>query len=191
MEHIDTPIIGFDLDGVIIDHTQNKLMFAHRVGVELRPDETHAEIMGHFMTPEQYSELKWQIYDHSPEALEAPLMEGAFHALTRLTEAHVPLVLVSLQKNPMHAVDLLERHGLWGTVFTADNTFFAKDKSEKHRIARALAVTHFVDDEPSVLDAMTSIPERILFDTRSLFPHHQGVTRVSGWAELLSALRIL
>jgi phosphoglycolate phosphatase-like HAD superfamily hydrolase len=190
MEHRNPIIVGFDLDGVIIDHTQNKLTFAHRVGVDLQPSQTHAEVMGQYMTPDQYSELKWQIYDHSPEALEAPLMEGAYYALKRLKEADVPIVLVSLQKNPMHAVDLLDRHGLWGSIFTADNTFFAKDKEEKHRIARALLVTHFVDDEPGVLDSMVSIPERILFDTRALFPHHPGVTVVSGWDSLLRALSV-
>ena len=188
--HESDSIVGFDLDGVIIDHTQNKIRIASRYGITLRPEETHAEVMAQHFTPEIYQEIKAQLYNSTPEALDAPLMEGAYDTLARLREDGVPYFLVSMQKNPMHASHLLLERGLWGNVFTPENTFFAKNKEEKHEIARGLGVTHFIDDEPSVLACMTTIPNRILFDARSLFPDTKGVLRVKNWSEVSTILRI-
>jgi phosphoglycolate phosphatase-like HAD superfamily hydrolase len=187
-------VVGFDLDGVIIDHTQNKMQIALRYGIQLTPAATHAEHMGAHFTPEMYREIKTQLYDShdsTDEALAAPLMQGAFDALATLKERGIPYFLVSLQKNPMHAAHLLEQRGLWGTYFTPENTFFAKNAEEKYAIAMRLGVTHFVDDEPNVLDIMHAIPERILFDARSLFPEKTAYLHVQNWGEAIAALGVL
>ncbi len=184
-------VVGFDLDGVIIDHTQNKIQIALRYGIHLTPAATHAEHMGEHFTPEMYREIKSQLYDSTDEALAAPLMQGAFDALATLKERGIPYFLVSLQKNPMHASHLLEKRGLWGTYFTPENTFFAANKEEKYAIATRLSVTHFIDDEPNVLDIMLKIPHRILFDTRSLFPEKHDYAHAKSWGDVLSALDVL
>ena len=181
-------IVGFDLDGVIIDHTQNKIRFAARYGIVLTPEQTHAEVMGKYFSPELYKEIKGQLYDFSPEAIEAPLMEGAFDGLARLKEKQIRYFLVSLQKKPMHALHLLEERGLWGTYFTPENTFFASNGEEKHQIAASLGVTHFVDDEPNILELMLTIEERILFDPRDLFPEKTDYTHVGSWPALVDLL---
>src|SRR4051812_20850178 len=111
-------VIGFDLDGVIFDHTQNKMRIAARYGYRLIPEETHAEIMGSLFSPDIYREIKAQLYDDVDDSHASPLMEGAFSALAMLREQGIPYFLVSLQKNPMHALHLLELHGLWGEYFT-------------------------------------------------------------------------
>ena len=177
-------IIGFDLDGVIIDHTQNKMRIAARYGVILAPEETHAEFMGAHFSPELYLTIKSQLYDATDDALLAPLMSGAFSGLAKLREHGIPYYLVSLQKNPMHALQLIERCGLWGEYFTPENTFFAEHANEKHEIASRLGVTHFVDDESRILSVMSSIPSRILFDARELFGEKDEFARVKDWAEL-------
>ena len=186
----DEQVVGVDLDGVIIDHTQNKIRFAKRYGIDLTPERTHAEFMEWYVDPERYKEIKGQIYEHSPEALEAPLMEGAFDALARMKERGVTVYLISLQKNPMHALHLIEERGLWGKYFTPENTYFAGDKEEKHHIALSLGVTHFVDDEPNVLDIMEHIPKRILFDNRSLFGRETDFLRARNWNDVLELLEI-
>lgn len=180
----DDIVVGFDLDGVIVDHTQNKMIIASRYGITLSPEETHAERMGKHFTPEMYREIKMQLYDSTDEALDAPLMQGAYGAIAKLYEHHVRYVLVSLQKNPMHATHLLEKRGLWGKYFTPENTFFAKDPEEKYQIASRLGVTHFIDDEPSILDIMHEIPHRVLFDARHLFPEKHEYVHVHSWSEL-------
>jgi hypothetical protein len=146
--------------------------------------------MGWYLSPETYKEIKGQIYDLSPEALEAPLMEGVFDALARLKERGVAFHLISLQKNPMHALHLIENRGLWGTYFTPENTFFASDKAEKHRVALSLGVTHFVDDEPNVLDIMEHIPKRILFDNRSLFSREKDFLHARNWNDVMTLLEV-
>ncbi len=177
-------IVGFDLDGVIIDHTQNKMLVAARYGITLTPPQTHSEHMSGHFTKEMYREIKTQLYDSTHEALSAPLMEGAFDTLAKLRESQIPYFLVSLQKNPMHASHLLENRGLWGTYFTPENTFFAQNAEEKYAIAGSLGVTHFIDDEPNILDIMHDIPQRILFDARGLFPEKRDYVHVRNWTEL-------
>lgn len=177
-------VIGFDLDGVIIDHTQNKMLIASRYGIHLTPAETHAEHMANHFTSEMYREIKSQLYDSTHEGLNAPLMEGAFGTLAKLLESETPYFLVSLQKNPMHASQLLENRGLWGTYFTPENTFFAHSAEEKYAIAQSLGVTHFIDDEPNILDIMHNIPHRILFDSRELFAEKHEYKHVRSWTEL-------
>ena len=184
-------VVGFDLDGVIIDHTQNKIRFAARYGIALTPEQTHAEVMGTHFPPELYREIKGQLYESSPEALEAPLMEGAFNTLAAVREAGIPYFLVSLQKNPMHATHLIEERGLWGTCFTPENTFFASNAAEKNAYAQALGVTHFFDDEPNILEIMESVPNRVLYDPRDLFPEPKPYVRVSRWDEIADILGVV
>ncbi len=183
-------VVGCDLDGVIIDHTQNKILFAERYGITLTPPKTHSEMMSWYMSPVTYKEIKGQIYEHSPEALEAPLMAGAFDALAHLKERGVNFYLISLQKSPMHALHLIEERGLWGKYFTPENTFFAESREEKNHIARSLGVTHFIDDEPNVLDIMENIPTRILFDTRSLFQNDPEFLHAKNWGEVITHLGV-
>lgn len=188
ISHEEGIILGFDLDGVIIDHTQNKMLIASRYGIELSPKDTHAEHMGTHFTPELYRVIKSQLYDSTALALEAPLMAGAFATLAKLREQGIPYFLVSLQKNPMHAAHLLEERGLWGTYFTPENTLFARNADEKHALAAQIGVTHFIDDEPNILDVMISIPNRILFDARGLFPEKTDYCHVESWSELAETL---
>ena len=186
----DNMVIGFDLDGVIFDHTQNKIRIASRYGYQLTPEDTHAEVMGALFPPEIYREIKSQLYDEADGNLAAPLMSGAFAGLATLQEKGIPYFLVSLQKNPMHAMHLIELHGLWGEYFTPENTYFVKNAEEKHHTASALHVSHFIDDEPSILEVMTTIPHRVLFDTRDLFLEKTEYCRVKNWSELGKVLGI-
>lgn len=188
--NVDNMIIGFDLDGVIFDHTQNKIRIASRYGYELTPEDTHAEVMGALFPPEIYKEIKSQLYDEPDDKVASPLMSGAYAALATLREKQIPYYLVSLQKNPMHAMHLIELHGLWGEYFSPENTYFVGNAEEKHKTARDLNVSHFIDDEPNILEVMTTIDNRILFDTRELFPEKTEYLRVKDWSELGKVLGI-
>lgn len=183
-------VVGFDLDGVIVDHTQNKMRIAARYGVTICPEETHSERMKALFEPDVYREIQEQMYDDTDEALSAPLMEGAFGALASLREHEIPYFLISRRKKPIHALHLLERRGLWGEYFTPENTFFVENMEDKDPVARKLRVTHFIDDEARVLRLMPSVPNRILFDVRNLFAEHDSLSRVRSWNELSYILGI-
>lgn len=180
----ETIVVGFDLDGVIIDHTQNKMRIALRYGVALSPEETHSERMRTLFPHNVYREIQEQIYDDTDEALSAPLMEGAFGALASLREHGVPYFLISRRKKPIHALHLLERRGLWGEYFTPENTFFVENMEDKDPVAQKLGVTHFIDDETRVLKLMPSVQNRVLFDTRDLFKASTDFVPVKNWSEL-------
>jgi 5' nucleotidase, deoxy (Pyrimidine), cytosolic type C protein (NT5C) len=190
MEYDNEFVVGFDLDGVIIDHTQNKIRIAGRYGFTLRPEETHSERMGEFLPPEVYKEMREQMYDDTDEALSAPLMPGAFDGLARLREQEIPYVLISRRKTPIHAIHLLERRGLWGAYFTPENTFFVEHMEDKDPVAKRVGVTHFIDDERRVLRLMPSVQHHILFDARNLFDDTDEYQRVKDWSELAVALGI-
>lgn len=183
-------VVGFDLDGVIIDHTQNKIRIAARYGVHLTPEETHSERMGALFSHPIYREIQEQMYDDTDEALGAPLMEGAFSALASLREHGIPYFLISRRKKPIHALHLLERRELWGEYFSAENTFFVQNPDDKDAVARMLGVTHFIDDETKVLRVMPSVSHRILFDARDLFSDITEYHRVRTWSELGDVLGI-
>jgi FMN phosphatase YigB (HAD superfamily) len=186
----DDFVVGFDLDGVIIDHTQNKMLIAARYGVDLSPEDTHSERMIALFPHAIYREIQEQMYDDTDEALSAPLMEGAFSGLAKLREQNIPYFLISRRKKPIHAIHLLERRELWGEYFTPENTFFVEKPEEKDVVARQLGVTHFIDDESRVLEVMPSVPTRILYDARELFGGTDGYVHVKSWSELASILGI-
>ena len=183
-------VVGFDLDGVIIDHTQNKMIIALRYGVLLSPEETHSERMVELFPRSVYREIQEQMYDDTDEALSAPLMEGAFSGLAKLREQNVPYFLISRRKKPIHAIHLLERRELWGTYFTPENTFFVEKPEEKDIVAKQLGVTHFIDDESRVLQVMPSVPMRILFDVRGLFHETDQYTHIKSWSDLAVLLGV-
>ena len=183
-------VVVFDLDGVIIDHTQNKMRVAAHYGVTLRMEDTPTEYLEQIITPELHSTLRDQIYDDTDEALSAPLIEGAFDGLARLREHGIPYFLISRRKKPIHALHLLERRGLWGEYFTPENTFFVEHREDKDPIARELGVTHFIDDEARVLRLMPSVSQRILFDVRGLLKETNEFVPVKNWSELSYLLGI-
>lgn len=180
--------IGFDLDGVIIDHTANKLYLAERYGVHLSPEETHAEHMGKRFPPDVFAEIRNALYNETPEALAAPLVEGAFHGLSRLRNAGIPFALISLRQNPLAAEHLLERRGLWGNLFVPENVYFVRGAREKYEVAASLGLTHFVDDEPNILEIMPTIPHRVLFDLHDQFSDRNEFLRARHWEELVNIL---
>lgn len=183
-------VVGFDLDGVIIDHTQNKMIIAARYGITLSGPDTHSQKMIELIPHELYREIQEQLYDDTDEALSAPLMEGAYSGLAKLREQKIPYFLISRRKKPIHAIHLLERRELWGEYFTPENTFFVEKPEEKDIVARQLGVTHFIDDESRVLAVMPSVETRILFDVRELFVEKDEYEHVKSWSELAVLLGV-
>lgn len=183
-------VAGFDMDGVIIDHTPNKLALAESYAIRLHPEETHSERLHLRFARNEYAAFQDELYGNSDFALSAPLMEGAYDTLSVLKDSGVPFVLISRRKNPDNAIALLTRRGLWGTVFTETNTFFVSQPEDKNIIGIREGVTHFFDDERRVLRVMPDIPSRYLFDTFNQFEDEKVFARVSHWgmvAKLLGA----
>ncbi len=183
-----TKIIGFDLDGVIVNHAPLRIEFAKSRGWELTPHQTSSEIIEHILPPSILDELKYTLYSDPVMALSAPLMPGARESLAALTSCDAPLFLISIRKSDTTAIQLLEKHGLWPRCFSPKNAFFVAKPEDKDVKAKELGITHYVDDEIRVLNALVSVKNKFLFDPIASFAEYAGYARVTSWDELMQQL---
>jgi hypothetical protein len=181
-------VVGFDMDGVIIDHAANKIALAKRYGMSLVFADTHSERLQLLMPRDSYKDFQNELYGTTDFALSAQAMEGAEATLRLLQDRGISFKLISRRRNPEHAIALLTRRGLWGTYFTDKNAFFVATPGEKNVIAVREGVTHFVDDERNVLAAMQDVRTRFLFDTFRQFEDEKEFERVFDWEMLGRAL---
>lgn len=179
-------IIGLDLDGVIIDHTANKIRLAREFGFDLTLEETPSDIIRTKLLKDTHDKIQWHLYDDPDMALSASLVTGAREGLELLRASQLPYILISRRKKPEIARQLLERFGLWPTYFDDSNTFFVKNSAEKNERAKALNVTTYLDDQPSVIAALADVPQKFLFDPHGVYaPSPQQYRTVKSWIEFL------
>jgi len=178
---------GFDMDGVIIDHTEMKMRLAKDLGFDLRPEQTPADVIREIIPREQLDILKKRLYDDPVTGLLSSLMPGARDALREITVSRTPFFLISRRKNPVMAMELLKVHGLWPTFFNEKNAYFVNEPREKNEHAHRLGVTHYTDDELGVLQAV-EVSHSFLFDHLGVFKEDPSYTYVRSWSSLLSFL---
>src|SRR3989338_11478176 len=100
-------ILGFDLDGVLIDHTENKILLASQLGFQLNPEQTRSDIIHNFIPWESAQKLKDMLYNDPLYALEPALMSDAVEALTALQNQNIKYFLISRRHVPELAVKLM------------------------------------------------------------------------------------
>jgi hypothetical protein len=182
----DTVLLGLDMDGVIIDHTESKIALAKDIGFDITAKETPSDILRKII-PEEFLSAFWDtLYNKDATALSAPLMLGIEDALENLDQRGVPYVLISRRKDPLIAERLLKARGLWPRFFSADNAFFVKEIEDKNTMAQALGVTHYIDDEINVLEALHDVKNRYLFDPHAIFPASTNYSKFSNWIEAVA-----
>ena len=186
---MDKKIIGFDLDGVFLDFSELKQRIAKERGFAVALHETPAEIYETLIPHDILEDIKKHIYYfEGAHALSVPLMPGARESLERVHKSGIPYALVSRRRSGETAIAVLERHGLWPAYFNETNAFFVKTREDKDLVAQKLGVTHFIDDEQKVLDAIPSVPNRILFDFLGAFLDTARYPRVGSWDELMEQI---
>ncbi|MEK7654109.1 MAG: hypothetical protein AAB345_02405 [Patescibacteria group bacterium] len=182
-------VIGFDMDGVILDNSRNKIALAEKFGFSLKLEDTPSERF-HFVVPEVIlNQMRPLLYDDPEMALKAETIRGAIDGLNKVREAGISYFLISRRRNWSMAVRSLEHHDLWPKFFNQQNAFFVFEPEDKDERAKALGVNLYIDDQPTVLEKLISVENRILFDQFNLFgkpsfPHK----KVSSWEELLPHL---
>lgn len=182
-------IIGLDLDGVIIDHTENKLAVSRSFGVNLKREETVSDVMDKKIEPEIYKKIQKMLYNDPAVAYKAALMPGAKEGLAYLTARKFPYFLISRRESRESAVELLKIHGLWPKYFSAVNAFFVKTKKDKEAVSKRLGVTHFIDDQPSVLSEIVSVKNKFLFDHLGVYGGaDESYVKLDSWPNFLTYL---
>lgn len=180
-------VIGLDMDGVILDHTRMRIRLAKKYGYTLKPVQTPPEVLKkHVPTP--YRQLvKYFLYTHPDVSQKADLIPQIRLALQFFKKSNYPFFLVSRRREVELAVDILKKRGLWPTYFNEKNAFFVTTNEEKNEKAKALGITHYIDDEMRVLAALGSVKNKFLFDPHGALKKGDYV-RVKSWPELLKKL---
>ncbi|MDP3947956.1 MAG: hypothetical protein Q8Q41_04700 [bacterium] len=182
------PLLGLDLDGVILDHTLKKRALAKEYGLALSRRETSSDIFNTFISDDAKGRIQRILYGDPRYALKAPLLKGAHAGLRELKRRGHPFVLISLRKDAKMARKVLAAKGLWGSFFHERNTFFVERKKDKDIKAKQLGVRLYIDDQPSVLAELASVRRRFLMDPHDAYEDHRRYCRVVSWREFLDAL---
>lgn len=177
-------LLGFDLDGVVIDQIPNRIRVVRSLGVDLSPQEASSDAIASLMSQREVEKIQDSLYYDPVVALTAPLVAGVERVLGSMSAAESPYVLISRRRDPSLAIELMKKLGIWPRYFSERNAFFVRGREEKNRLARELGVTCYVDDQPSVLDALVDVPERILLDPYEAHMDTKFI-RVASWEEFL------
>src|SRR3989344_7667124 len=180
--------IWLDMDGVIIDNTDTKIRFAKRMGFTLKPEQTHADLIGKALTPEILSELRTHLYFNPVTALQAKLVPGSLDGLRQLKKTGQHFYLISKRKYPIIARELLKKHKLWGKYFDEKNAFFVRETEEKDYHIGRLGIGLYLDDQPSTLDKLVNAKHKILFDRFNCFMKSKH-RRVGSWEEFIKMVK--
>lgn len=177
------PIIGFDMDGVIVDNADAKIRLAKVYGFELKLHHTPSEIIKTVLPQVILEKLQKTLYDSPRFALSTQLMRGAKSILTELTKKRIPIFLISRRKIPEVAIKILKKYSLWPQYFNKNNSFFVLHPEDKNTRAAKLGITHYIDDEMKVLSVLSSVPNKFLFDQFNVFDKADNYTKIKSWSE--------
>src|SRR3989344_3981817 len=120
-------IIGFDMDGVIIDHADRKVYIAKKLGYKIKIEHTPSEILKGMMPLKTYRHLQHLLYDNLKTSIHSPLVSGIKPILAKIKKQNLPYFLISRRKIEGPAIRLLSSHGLWPKYFNEKNTFFVRE----------------------------------------------------------------
>ncbi|HUZ92949.1 MAG TPA: hypothetical protein VNG29_03045 [Candidatus Paceibacterota bacterium] len=179
-------ILGFDLDGTLVDHTENRLRAAKKLGHSVKKNEASSDVMKKMMSEAEYRELQRLLYDDPEFAFAPPLHAGAMRALQSVRAAGIPYFLVSRRKKAGPAIELMKARGLWPEFFNEKNAFFVLEKKDKDAKAQELGITAYIDDEPSVLAELASVKHKFLFDPVGAHAKGSGdYAAIRSWPEFI------
>jgi len=180
-------VIGLDLDGVVLDHTRMRIKLAKKYGYDLKPAQTPSELLKKKI-PAPYRQLiQYFLYTHPDVSQKADLIPQVRTALQFFKKNGYPVYLISRRREGSLAVDILKKRGLWPEYFNEKNSFFVITPEEKNEKAKALGVTHYVDDEMRVLGVLQNVKNKFLLDFHGALKKEDYV-RVKSWPELIKKL---
>lgn len=177
------PVIGFDMDGVIVDNADAKIRIAKIHGFELKLHHTPSEIIKTILPQIILEKLQKTLYDSPKFAFSTPLMRGVRGILADFSKKRVPIFLISRRKIPEVAIKILKKHSLWPQYFNKNNSFFVLHPEDKNTRAAQLGITHYIDDEMKVLNVLSSVPNKFLFDQFNVFNKATSYTKIKSWSE--------
>jgi hypothetical protein len=159
--------IGLDFDGVIVDHSANKLRLAEGLGCRLEHWQTNTNVMKRFMRPETYEAIQDCLYyEFTP--LADP-MEGALENIARLVAAGIEPHIISARddRSRPFAMEWIKKHRLTDLI-PPERLNFVGNGDEKRALVERFGISVFLDDKISVLANLPKTTRRFLFDQHDI-----------------------
>lgn len=180
--------IGFDLDGVIIDHTEIKLETAKSLGYKLKKEESHSLKMKDKMEIEDYRKLQKIIYGE--ETLKSKPVKDSLESIGYLKNLGHSLFIISRRNSEFQsfALEWLNRNKVLLDIPLVKIKFVKEDK-DKNTEASKLGLSVFLDDSIDVLLCLNSVKEKFLLDP---FMDYKKVPsyihQISSWKEFMEKI---
>ena len=172
------------MDGVIVDNASLKMSVARDLGFTLRLKDTPSEVIKEVLPSHTLRKLQKIIYEDPEVSLMPPLMKGIKTILSGIKKKKLSYYLISRRKVPDVAISLLKKHGLWPSYFNEKNSFFVSEPEDKDKIAAQLGITHYIDDQVKVINALSSVKNKFLFDSLDIFKDADHYIKVKSWADM-------
>jgi len=184
--------IGLDLDGVIIDHTLTKIRLAKQFGYFLNPDQTSSEVMKKLIPLEIYRAIQNNLYKE--EGLSSKPMKRAKEILEQMTQSSFIPYIISRrgmeEQQRKFAMHWLKNNHFFPPLLT-DQIVFVDSDVKKNDLCKKLNINIYLDDKIKVLNFLSSVKYKILFDPYS---HHyknppKDIKVVKTWPEFYRYLQ--
>lgn len=178
--------VGLDLDGVIIDHTKNKIKTAKAFGFNIKAKETPSEILKKILPSNQYQKLQRRIYGRL--TLEAKPVRGTLKTIKKISRNY-NLFIISRRNNPKTAVAWLKKYKI-SDIIPSRSIFFVKEDRDKNKLAKKLKIDVFLDDKAEVLKYLSSVPRRVFFNPHKTQKDNK-FAEINSWKEFPAILKKL
>lgn len=184
--------IGLDLDGVIIDHTINKIKLARQKGYFLKPSQTSSEIMEKIVPLEVERFIQKGIYGQV--GLSSRPIKNSKNVLKKIAEIFSVPYIIS-RRDYKHNQRKFALQWLKNNKFFPPLKFnqilFVKSDPLKNDKCKKLSINVYLDDKIKVLNNLISVKYRVLFDPCG---HHyknppKNIKVVKTWPEFYKYLQ--
>lgn len=177
--------IGLDLDGVIIDHTSNRIFKSRELGYDIKPTQTPTHLIKKILAPDHYKEL--QAFTYGPASLSAFAMEGVTRHLEKLASEN-EFFIISRRNiydgGDKLGLEWLKNNGIFDFI-PKENVFFVPhdEKGAKNIAAKKLGIKVYLDDQLKILEEIPDVKHRVLFDQHDVSSPPPPYSKVVNWPE--------
>ncbi len=154
-------IFASDLDGTIIDHTENKIAAAQREGIHLTSEQVSSETLRATVKKEIRERIQGHVYEEA--TLSAKPIEGAKEVIESFVKNNGPVYIISARSTKSseeYAREWLRRNL---PAIKQEHVFFVQRGEEKDEVASQLGADFYIDDKEIVLDHLPSVRHKFLF----------------------------
>lgn len=172
--------IGLDLDGVIIDHTQNKMRVAKSFGFKIKPEEIQSEVLKKILPKPIYRKLQKAIYGNL--TLKAQLTPDVFKILKQLSKDHQLFIISRRGKGgSTSARAWLKKYKIF-EIIQKKNIIFVEKAIDKNLWCKKLKIQIYIDDKVEVLNLLSAVPQKIFYNPQKA-KHNKKYLEISSWQE--------